>query len=63
MPETDKAKARRRAIEMRKLPDDDRRAAIATGENVIGFGRFIQAAKQVQLSDAYRRPTKPEGAA
>lgn len=49
---------------MRKLSDEDRDAAIAGCDKVLdGRGRFDHARKQAQLSKAYRKPQKPEGAA
>ncbi len=49
-----------RAKAMRTLSDDQREAAIAGADNVIGFDRFCQSAKQVQLSRAYRSPKNTE---
>lgn len=44
---------------MRALTDDQRAEAIAVADNVLGFERFTEKAKQVALRDAYRRPQKP----
>ena len=54
----DKATIEVRAQVMRWLTDEERAAAIAASPNVIGFDRFAAVAKQVELSHAYRSPTK-----
>lgn len=45
-----------RTAAMRRLSDDDRRAAIEAASNVIGFNRFSAVAKQRHLAEGYRAP-------
>lgn len=44
---------------MRKLPQAEREEAIAASDNVIGYDRFMAKHRQVELRDAYRKPSGP----
>lgn len=48
---------------MKALSDTDREEAIrsAASQNVVGFERFTEKAKQVALSRGYRRPGNGKG--
>jgi hypothetical protein len=46
----------RRTDEMRRLSEDERRAAIDAAENCLGYDRFARRRRQVELMDGYRRP-------
>lgn len=48
---------------MRELTDEQREAAIASSDNVIGFGRFAERNQQVFLSRSYKAPWGSGGAA
>lgn len=48
-----------RTAEMRALSEDDRRAAIDAAPNCLGYDRFQQRRRQVELRDGYRKPRTP----
>lgn len=48
-----------RTSAMKKLTQSDRAELIGAADNVIGFQRFQERSKQVEMSRAYSRPQKP----
>lgn len=48
------------ATRMKALNEDDRLEAIYSSPNVVGYERFMQKNKQVELREKYRKPQKPE---
>ncbi len=48
-----------RTDEMRALPEQVRRDAINAAPNCLGYDRFQQRRRQVELRDGYRKPPTP----
>ncbi len=48
-----------RVDEMRGLPEQARRDAIDAASNCLGYDRFQQRSRQVELRDGYRKPQTP----
>lgn len=48
------------ATRMKALSEDDRLEAIYSSPNVVGYERFMQVNRQVELREKYRKPQEPE---